>query len=206
LKLARLLLCGCLWASTAGSTEHTPGQHPLLDLARELESSREPDPQSDYEAPDMRSAEHTLTQAHVPDDANCARSLGASVFSDLHSEVAEAHSAQGDFAGAAQAYRHALACTPRSARVLHNLADALFNARDFTAAAEYVRRALDINPRAVYITVLAANIDFVEGRWADAMSRYRYAAASEPDRTRAAYWQLMYWLTQARAGVAKCPP
>jgi lipoprotein NlpI len=87
--------------------------------------------------------------------------------------------------------------------VLHNLADTLFNARDFTAAAEYVHRALEINPRAVYITVLAGNIDFVAGRWADAMSRYRYAASSEPDRTRAAYWQLMYWLTQARAGVAK---
>jgi hypothetical protein len=85
------------------AAEHSPGQHPLLELARELESSRDREPQSDYESPDIRAAEHTLTQAHVPDDADCARSLGASVFSELHSEVAAAHSAQGDFAGAAQA-------------------------------------------------------------------------------------------------------
>ena len=142
MKLAHFLLSGCLWVSTAQAIGHTPGQHPLLDLARELESSREPDLQYDYEAPDLRTAEHTLTQAQVPGDADCAGSIGASVYSELHSEVAAAHGAQGDFASAAQAYRHALACTPRSSRVLHNLADALFNARDFTAAAEYLQRAL----------------------------------------------------------------
>jgi lipoprotein NlpI len=202
-KLALLLLVCALLAPAAQAARSTDSSHPLLALARELEDSRERDLQPDNEAPDLRSAEHALAQAHAPADAECARSLGASVFAELHSEVAAARSAQGDFAGAAQAYRRALACTPRSARVLHNLADALFNARDIPAAAEYVRRALEINPRAVYITVLAGNIDFAAGRWADAMGRYRYAAASEPDRARAAYWQLMYWLTQARAGVAK---
>jgi lipoprotein NlpI len=201
-RLAQLLLCGCLVATAARASDETPGQHPLLDLAHELEAARPPDAQLDYEAPDMRSAEHALAQAHAPADADCAGSLGASVFSELHSEVAAARSAQGDFAGAAQAYRHALACTPRSSRVLHNLADALFNARDIAGAAEYVRLALEINPRAVYISVLAGNIEFVAGHWAEAMSRYRYAAASELDRTRADYWQLMYWLTQARAGVS----
>lgn len=202
MKLAHLLLFACLLAPTVRAADPAPGKHPLLELARELEPSREPDVQPDYEAPDMRSAEHALAQAHVPADGDCARSLGASVFADLHSEVAAARNAQGDFAGAAQAYRHALACTPRSSRVLHNLADALFNTRDMPGAAEYVQRALEINPRAVYISVLAGNIDFVAGHWADAMGHYRYAASSEPDRTRASYWQLMYWLTQARAGVA----
>jgi lipoprotein NlpI len=200
-KLAPLVLTCALLAPAARAAESSSATHPLLMLARELEASRERAPQIDHEAPDLRSAEHALSQSHAPADADCAGSLGASAFADLHAEVAAARSAQGDFAGAAQAYRHALACTPRSARVLHNLADALFNARDIPGAAEYVQRALEINPRAVYITVLAGNIDFAAGHWADAMSRYRYAAASEPDRTRAAYWQLMYWLTQARAGV-----
>jgi lipoprotein NlpI len=203
LKAAALLLLCCLAAASARASDYPPGQHPLLDLARELETSREPGVQPDYEAPDLRSAEHALSQAHAPADADCARGLGASVFAELHSEVAAARNAQGDFTGAAQSYRHALACTPRSSRTLHNLAEALFNARDLAGAAEYAGRALEISPRAVYITVLAGNIDFVTGHWADAMSRYRYAASSEPDRTRAAYWQLMYWLTQARAGVAK---
>lgn len=203
MKLAPLVLCCALLSPAVHAAEFPAASHPLLALARELETTRERDLQPDYDAPDLRSAEHALSQAHAPADADCARRLGASVFAELHSEVAAARSAQGDFAGAAQAYRRALACTPRSARVLHNLADALFNARDFAGAGEFVRRALEINPRAVYITVLAGNIDFAAGHWADAMSRYRYAAASEHDRTRAAYWQLMYWLTQARAGVAQ---
>jgi lipoprotein NlpI len=187
----------------ATAAQSRAGAHPLLELARELEASREPAPQSDYPAPDLRSAEHALAQAKVPADEDCARSLGAPVFADLHSGVAVALSEQGDFAGAAQAYRRALACAPRSTRVLNNLADALFSARDFAGAAEYIRRALAIDPRAVHLAVMAANIDFVSGRWADAMGRYRYAAASEADRTRADYWQLMYWLTQMRAGVPR---
>lgn len=202
MRPAAALLFGCLAALAARASTPTPGAHPLLDLARELESTREARPQLDYEAPDLRSAEHALAQAQPPADADCAGSLGAPLFADLHSDVAAARRAQGDFAGAAEAYRHAAACTPRSVRVLHNLAEVLFNARDLAGAADYARRAREINPRAVYVAVMAANVDFVSGRWADAMSRYRYAAASEPDRTRAGYWQLLYWLTQMRAGVA----
>ncbi|HUQ09759.1 MAG TPA: tetratricopeptide repeat protein [Steroidobacteraceae bacterium] len=201
MKSACALLCCCLAWLTAQATGHEAGQHPLLDLARELEAARAPQLQPDFTAPDLRSAEHALRQAHPPADADCARSLGASVFADLHSELAQAHEARGDFAAAAQDYRHALACAPRSVRVLNNLAQALFDARDFAGAREYVQRALAIDPRAVYLSHLAANIDFIEERWADAVTRFRYAAASEPDRTLAAYMQIMYWLAQRRGGV-----
>lgn len=203
MKRAFALLCCCLlWPAVDAADESSTG-HPLLDLARELEQSRAADPRPDHAVPELRSAEHALEQARPPADADCARSLGASVFADLHSEVAQARDARGDFAGAAQAYRRALACTPRSTRVLNNLADALFDARDLAGARAYVQQALAINPRAVYLTRLAAKIDFVEERWADAVARLRYAAASEPDRVRAAYSQLMYWLAQMRAGVAR---
>lgn len=203
MRLASTLLCCCLIWPAVHAADAEPGEHPLLELARELEQSREPALRTDYTAPELRSAEHALEQARPPADAECARSLGASVFADLHSEVAQARDARGDFPGAAQAYRRALACTPRSTRVLNNLADALFDARDLAGAREYVQQALAINPRAVYLTRLAANIDFVEERWADAVGRFRYSAASEPDRVRAAYSQLMYWLAQMRAGVAR---
>lgn len=203
MRLAGLLLACCLAAPTARAADAQASAHPLLALARELQASHERTPPSGFGAPDLRSAEHALAQAHAPADEECARSLGAAVFAELHSMVAVAHSEQGDFAGAAQAYRRALACAPRSTRVLHNLADALFSARDFAGATGYIQRALAIDPRAVHLAVMAANIDFVSGRWADAMSRYRYAAASEADRTRADYWQLMYWLTQMRAGVPR---
>ena len=203
MKLARALLC-CFLASTGTrAADMEPGEHPLLDLAREMEQSRNVAQRFDYTGPELRSAEHALEQAHPPTDAGCAGSLGAPVFAELHSEVAQARSGRGDFAGAAQAYRRALACTPRSTRVLNNLADALFDARDFAAARGYIEQALAISPRAVYLTRLAGNLDFVEERWADAVSRFRFAAASEPDRVRAAYSQLMYWLAQMRAGVAR---
>jgi len=201
LRLARAWLCCWLAWPLAQAATPQSGQHPLLDLARELEASREPQLQPDYTSPELRSAEHALRQAHPPADAECARSLGASVFADLYSELAQAHEARGDFAAAAQAYRHALACTPRSVRVLNNLAQALFDARDLAGARAYVRQAQAIDPRAVYLAHLAANLDFVEERWADAVTHFRYAAASEPDRTIAAYLQLMYWLAQRRAGV-----
>jgi lipoprotein NlpI len=201
LKAVLASLCCCLALLPAGAATDA-GQHPLLDLARELETSREPRLQSDYSAPDLRSAEHALRQANPPADADCARSLGAAVFADLYSELGQAHEVRGEFASAAQDYRRALACTPRSVRVLHNLAQALFDARDLAGAREYVRRGQAIDPRAVHLSQLAANLDFIEERWADAASRFRYAAASEPDRTLAAYLQIMYWLAQRRAGVA----
>jgi lipoprotein NlpI len=203
LKLAQALLCCCLAWPVAWAAKHPEGEHPLLDLARELEGARKEDAGPDYTAPELRSAEHALQQSHPPADPDCARSLGASVFADLHSEVAQAREARGDFAGAARAWRSALACSPRDVRVLHNLAESLFDARDLAGAREYAQLALAINPRAVYLTRTAANIDFIEGRWADAVNRFRYAAASEPDRTVAGYLQLMYWLSQARAGVAR---
>jgi len=62
---------------------------------------------------------------------------------------------------------------------------------------------LAIDPRDVNANRLAGNLDYVEERWADAIARYRYVAASDPDRNQAGYGQLMFWLAQRRAGVAK---
>ena len=138
---------------------------------------------------------------NVPGDVLCARSLGASVFAGLHADVAQARKAQGDISGAVEAYRRAQACLPRDSRILASLADALFDLRDVAAAREVITQALAINPRGVYLTRVAAGIDFVQERWVDAVVRYRYVASSEPDRGRAAYAQLMYWLAQARAGI-----
>jgi lipoprotein NlpI len=203
LKRACVLLCCCLAWCAAASARAALGDHPLLDLARELEAERALEPRFDHLAPDVRAAEHALEQARPPEDSDCARSLGAGVYADLHAELAQARAAKADFAGAAQAYRRALACTPRNTRLLTQLAETLFNARDFPAARESIALALTINPRAVHLTRIAANIDFVQERWADAVSRFRYVAASETDRVGAAYSQLLYWLAQKRAGVAR---
>jgi lipoprotein NlpI len=200
-----VLVLFCCWplASAVQAANREPGAHPLLDLAREFETSREPVLATGYAVPELRHAEHALRQANPPPDEECARSLGASTFAHLHTEVGIARESKGDFPGAAQAYRRALACSPRNVDLLASLADALFDARDLPGARAAIRDALEIDPRSVSVTRIAANLDYIEERWADAVSRFRYVAASEPNRNRAAYSQLMYWLAQKRAGVAE---
>jgi Flp pilus assembly protein TadD len=202
-KPIAILLACVLLAPALPAADRDVSKHPLLELARDLEKTREPRSTAANGAPDLKHAEHALRQADAPPDAECARSIGASTYAELHVEVAMARESRGDFSGAAQAYRRALACSPRSGRFLANLADALFDGRDLAGARVAIREALEVNPRSVMITRIAANIDYIEERWADAVSRFRYVAASEPDRNRAAYAQLMYWLAQKRAGVAK---
>ena len=151
----------------------------------------------------MRQAEHSLAQAKAPADDACPGSIGASRFADLHADLALARTAQGDFAGAASAWRRAHACRPRDPQILAALAGVLFDARDYKGAREVANASLAIDPRAVNANRVAGNIDFVEERWADATARFRYVAASDPDRVQAAYGQLMFWLSQMRAGVAR---
>jgi lipoprotein NlpI len=189
-------------ATTVVDTADTSG-NPLLDLARELQLTRKPDLRTAPGAPGVRHAEHALAQAHAPADAECAQSLGALRFAGLHMDLGAALSGQGDFAGAAAAYRRALACRPRDAQILSVLAGVLFDARDYAAARETIDASLALAPRAVNSNRLAGNIDFVAERWAHAVSRFRYVSASDPDRVQAAYGQLMLGLAQMRAGVAK---
>ena len=177
--------------------------HPLLELARELQSDRKLDLRETPGAPELRQADHALEQAHVPEDAECARSLGATRFADLHMDVGAGRVGLGDFSGAAMAYRRAHACRPRDSQILAALAGVLFDARNYSDAREAINASLAIDPRSVNSNRLAGNIDFVGEHWADAVARFRYVAASDPDRVQAGYGQLMLWLAQMRAGVAK---
>lgn len=203
MKLAAALLALCLLGQGTLAAAPSPGDHPLLDLAQELEKARKRTTALAYSAPEVKQAEHALRQANPPPDEECARSLGARQFARMYVDLGQAREAAGDFRRAAESYRRALACTPRNARIMGALADSLFDARDIAAARAAITEALAMNPRSVFLTRLAANMDFVEERWADAVARHRYVAESEPDRTRAAYGQLMFWLAQKRAGIPK---
>ena len=190
-----------------GVAAHESGEqsadHPLLDLARELQKTRKPDLRVAPGSPGLKQAEHALAQAQAPADAECAGRIGATRFADLHIDLAIARTGQGDFAGAAQAYRSAHACRPRDAQILSALAGVLFDVRDYAGARKTIDASLAIDPRAVNANRLAGNIDFVAERWADATARFRYVAASDPDRVQAGYGQLMFWLAQMRGGVAR---
>ena len=198
-------LVACLLALPApgAAAEAATADHPLLDLARDLQKTRKPELRLAPGSPELRQAEHELAQAKAPADEVCAGSIGASRFAGLHVDIALARTGLGDFSGAAAAYRRALACRPRDSVALSALAGVLFDARDYAGAREAVNRSLAIAPRNVSANRQAGNIDFVEERWASATARFRYVASSDPDRVTASYGQLMYWLSQMRAGVAK---
>jgi lipoprotein NlpI len=201
--LPALLACLLALPATGARADPKSADHPLLDLARELQKKRKPDLRVAPGAPELRQAEHALAQAKAPADGECAGSIGALRFAVLHADLAAARTGQGDFAGAANAYRSANACRPRDPLILAALSGVLFDARDYAAARESINASLAIAPRAVNANRLAGNIDFVEEHWADATGRFRYVAASDPDRTQAGYGQLMFWLSQMRAGVPK---
>ncbi len=179
--------------------------HPLLDLAREREEERAREQASRGFGGNsgLSEALHQREQGRVPSDEECAHSMGAARFANLHIQVAAARTGEGDFAGAASDYRRAHACRPRDADILAALAGVLFDARDIRGARDAINASLAIDPRSVSSNRIAGNLDFVEQRWADATARFRYVAASDEDRVQAAYGQLMYWLSQRRAGVMK---
>jgi lipoprotein NlpI len=175
--------------------------HPLLDFAHEHAAKREA-PHGASAQSGLKAAQHALEEANAPAAGQCAESIGATRFAELHSEIATSRSAEGDFAGAAEAFRAALDCKPRDATLQAAVAGSLFDARDYAGARKAIDTALDIDPRSVEANRLAGNLDFIDEHWADAIARFRYVAASDNGRTHAAYGQLMYWLAQARSGIA----
>lgn len=177
--------------------------HPLLDFARERAETRERDARNIATSSGITEAQHAIDQARVPAEADCARSLGAQRYADLYTQLAGEKTSVGDRAGAAAAYRSAHACRPRDADILAALGGVLFDQRDYAAARTAVDAALEIEPRSVSTNRIAGNIAFADERWPDAIARFKYVSASDPDRNQAGYGQLMYWLAQARSGIAK---
>lgn len=199
MRLLPLLLGAALWAS-GQALAFEPGAYPLLDLARELEKDRLTQPRGST-PPKPQQFEHALEQAQPPGDAECAHSLGARAFAGMYARLARARAASGDLRGAAEAYRHAQACRPRNVELLRGLAEVLFDSRDFEGARAAANQALAIDAQDLFTRRLLGNIEFVAENWAEAMSAFRFVASGDPDRNRAGYGQLMFWLTQKRAGV-----
>lgn len=195
-----VLLLALPIAALAGTA--ADAKHPLLELARERQTRQYEGPRATPLGSSSRQMQHLLDQARVPADEDCAASIGAPRFADLHASVAATLGDEGDLPGAAAAYRRALACRPRSGDLHAALGGVLFDARDYDGAREAAEAALALDARSVSTIRLAANLAFIDERWAEAISRYRYVAASDPDRVRAGYGQLMYWLAQSRAGIA----
>ena len=202
-----LLIGAMLCAEIAVADVARDSAHPLLDLARQLETergrNRDKNPGLARQGPSVTEATHLLEQAHPPKIGECAGTIGATRYAGLYQALGFAREDQGDFTGATAEYRKALDCRPHDPDILTRVAAASFDARDFTAARAAIDASLALDPRSVTANRNAGNLDFIEERWADAIGRFRYVSASDPDRVRASYGQLMYWLAQRRGGVAK---
>ena len=202
MKRATAALLALWLASPAISLAEVDG-HPLLELARERANEPDKAVRGAADGSAVREARHALEQAHVPADADCAAAIGAARFAALHGEFATSSADAGDLAAAAEGYRHAHACRPHDPNILAALAGVLFDARDLRGARDAIEASLAIDPRSVSSNRIAANLDFVEEHWADAIARFRYVASSDDNRRQAGYGQLMYWLAQLRGGIAK---
>jgi tetratricopeptide (TPR) repeat protein len=197
------LLAWCALLPVASTAGEVKSSHPLLEMARARALQRGERPRVAPGVSGVSEAEHQLEQARVPSDRQCAGSLGALRYAGLYVDVAGARNGDGDFRGAAAAYRSAHACRPRDPDILAALAGVLFDARDYAGARAAINASLAIDARSISTNRLAGNIDFVAEHWADAIARFRYVASGDSDRTMAGYGQLMFWLAQARAGVPK---
>jgi lipoprotein NlpI len=192
-----------LWLASPAISLAEVDRHPLLELARERANEPDKAVRGAADGSAVREAQHALEQAQVPADADCAAAIGAARFAALHGEFATSSADAGDLAAAAEGYRHAHACRPHDPNILAALAGVLFDARDLRGARDAIEASLAIDPRSVSSNRIAANLDFVEEHWADAIARFRYVASSDDNRRQAGYGQLMYWLAQLRGGIAK---
>jgi tetratricopeptide (TPR) repeat protein len=200
-RLVAAIGLGVAAGTSVGESGATP--HPLLEFAQERERERaaaESPGLDRFFANQLGRVRHELALARPPADAQCAGSMGASRFAALHVQVGDAFQEHADQQSALAAYRSALACRPRDIGILRQIAEALFVMRDLPAAREVIEQGLAIDPRHIALNRLAGNCDYVAGRWADAMSRYRYVASGDLDPESATFAQLMFWLSQQRAG------
>jgi hypothetical protein len=192
------ILIATLCATAGGAaTETAPHSTPLLDYAASLHFDSMAN-EGDYRGR-LQAASHEL-ERNPPPAEDCARTLGASRYSDSYAQLASAQAGLGEHVAAADAYAHAIACAPRTAELRGNYALELMNTARYPQARAAARRGLDIDADDYDSAAALAQLDFLEGNWADAATRMRGLAGSAEGLDLSMYWQIMLWLAQRRAG------
>lgn len=199
---ALVLAAGLMGLAESGACEPADGEYPLLEFALDRQQLRDSADAGfgGYYAAQLARVRHEMARAKPPADERCAGSIGAGRFADLHVNLGDALQGLGQYEAALAGYHSALACRPRDVRIHEKIAAVRFVTRDFEAARAAIDQALRIDPRSVELHRLAGNCDFATERWVEAMSRFRYVASSDPDPESASFAQLMFWLSQRRAG------
>jgi tetratricopeptide (TPR) repeat protein len=171
---------------------------PLLDYARGLQFDVPPHADR-YQRQLVRST-HELERQPAP-DKDCARTLGARRFAAQLEELGGTRDALGDSAGALEAFRSALACTPRAIELHASLAEELLHERRYAEARAAVRRGQEVTHDDFRLGTVQARLDFIEEHWSDAVSSLRWVAGAARDNQQALYWECFLWLAQRRSGV-----
>lgn len=135
-----------------------------------------------------------------PPDMNCAQTLGAKRFATLFDDLGGAYTNMGDDARAADAFAKAISCDPRSGFLHAELAAALLDSGRYSEARAETQRQLSLGRADFTLYTLITQLDFIEDRWAEAVTDARLAAMEAPDDEQATYWQCFLWLAQKRIG------
>lgn len=170
---------------------------PLFDYARELpfESVLTDSTLSQQ----LAQAEHQI-ERNPPPKEDCARTLGANRFAAMYDSLGSVQSALGDTDAAIESFRKSLECNPRKAPIRASLASALMHVGQLTEARAELERGLAIDPVDLACLSTLMQLDFIEERWSDVISRVR-EDMTRLDIERATYWQCFRWLAQRRSGV-----
>ncbi|MBI2457564.1 MAG: tetratricopeptide repeat protein [candidate division NC10 bacterium] len=100
---------------------------------------------------------------------------------DLHLLLARAREAQGDAAGAVQAYRRVLAMDPRLASAHEGLGRALAREGNYAAAAQAFTQALELRPDRLSLLRLLALAREAEGQVEESLRLWREVASRTQD-------------------------
>ena len=96
--------------------------------------------------------------------------------------------AQGDFAGAIEAYNSAIAIDPENAIAHANLGHALATQKDFASAIEAFKKAVVIDPENAIAHANLGRVLSVQGNFAGAIKAYKKAIDIEPNPNLAAMY------------------
>ena len=131
-----------------------------------------------------------------PPATNCAQTLGAKRFATLYDDLAQTYSNMGKHVEAVDAYAKAIACNPRADFLHAELAASLLDLGHYSDARVETQRQLYLGRADFTLYTLITQLDFIEGRWPDAINSARAAATDAPNDEQATYWQCFLWLAQ----------
>ncbi len=195
MRSATLAMALLLFFGLAAAAENAT---PLLEYA--IAQTFEPPESSFAQIERLKNVRYDL-ERHPPPAQNCAQTLGAQRFATMYSRLGEAHSALSEYAAALDAYRNAIACTPRHAYLYDRAAWELMHLHRYAEARATAEQGVALDED-VTLNRILVQLDYIDEHWSDAIARLRKEidAADEDDES-VGYWQCFLWLAQRRAGV-----